>query len=452
MTIAGAWARDYQLSNRFYVDIGTVCPASIQDGSIARPFSTIPQAITALKAIGDAGGSKQWIIELASGVYPDTISLPANYDVLFVGTIRRGAMTISGNITWTVANPALSSRLGFRQVILNGSLTIVDGASPAAPAVLTLEGCQLGATAGGSVVQTTGSSIVTVAQAGMSTSGFATSTSPVVQSALAAQLLLPGSSLWLSGTQCRPVCTLIRIGTLRALTSSFEQPIEITSATDPRAEFQGCSFPAPGRTLTFTGTPGIAYFDAFSRYTHELVGSSVVNGSYLGGAIFAPDSGLGFAARFDGAAHFQALARFNSTSEFNQAATFNALATFNSIATFSNQVRTTGSITPATITTATHNWDPPGLADAFEIRATASGTQNLTGIAGGTPGRMLLLSNVSTATGDRIKPMHENTGSTAVNRFILPAYADMTAFQRGNAVLFRYDGIDQRWRVASIIP
>ena len=95
-------------------------------------------------------------------------------------------------------------------------------------------------------------------------------------------------------------------------------------------------------------------------------------------------------------------------------------------------------ITPAALTTATHNWAPTGIANANRVRAsTSGGSRILTGIsASQVDGDAKVLVNLGP---NQINLTHDGTGSTAANRFYGLGSATYTLAQYEMAVII-YDG------------
>jgi len=94
------------------------------------------------------------------------------------------------------------------------------------------------------------------------------------------------------------------------------------------------------------------------------------------------------------------------------------------------------------IAATTHNY---ALGDTVsQLRMSSTGPETVTGIAGGTQGRVLRVTNVDSI--DILSFPHENTGSTAANRFITP---DGQTFHLnpGATVDMFYDGESDRWRL-----
>jgi hypothetical protein len=94
-----------------------------------------------------------------------------------------------------------------------------------------------------------------------------------------------------------------------------------------------------------------------------------------------------------------------------------------------------------------HDYNPAGLADVSVLRlsTTVSGGGLLTGLAGGADGRVLFCYN--STTNRYIILSHEDTGSLAANRFVLPGGASWYTIEPGDGVVLIYDSGASRWRV-----
>ena len=119
-----------------------------------------------------------------------------------------------------------------------------------------------------------------------------------------------------------------------------------------------------------------------------------------------------------------------------------ASPTFTGDTTVSQAMFLTGVITPTILGANTDDWAPTGFSTANVVRISASGAINLTGIAGGVSGRIIILTNVGSFT---ITLKHDTT-STAANRFQLNAD---TAVAGGQAVILIYDS-GGRWKTVSL--
>lgn len=101
-------------------------------------------------------------------------------------------------------------------------------------------------------------------------------------------------------------------------------------------------------------------------------------------------------------------------------------------------------VSPAALAAGdTDNYDPTGLAAANVLRLTPDATNSaLTGLVAQV-NRLMLVCNVGTA--GNLVLEHDDAGSTAGNRFILPGASALT-LGPGSAVRLWYDAISERWR------
>lgn len=99
-----------------------------------------------------------------------------------------------------------------------------------------------------------------------------------------------------------------------------------------------------------------------------------------------------------------------------------------------------GDTSPSQIAADQNDYNPSGLADTAVLRLTSDAMRTLTGIAGGSDGRILIIHNV----GDYpITLKRESASSTAANRFA--AAQDITIFPN-EGTLLQYDSTSSRWR------
>ena len=102
-------------------------------------------------------------------------------------------------------------------------------------------------------------------------------------------------------------------------------------------------------------------------------------------------------------------------------------------------MRLTGAISP-TISAHTHNWAPTDFATCEVIRLTATGSYDLTGIAGGSKGRTIALFVIS----GTVTLRHASASSLGANRFLIGADAVLAA---GYGATLMYDSISAVWRL-----
>lgn len=118
-----------------------------------------------------------------------------------------------------------------------------------------------------------------------------------------------------------------------------------------------------------------------------------------------------------------------------------ASPSFTGTSTFSESTAFTGVISPTQLTASVNNYAPTNIATATTLRISADvGTWSITGIAGGTTGRMLIIHNVGSFD---ITFPDESGSSTSTNRFALTR--DLTLCPDQVAV-FHYDVTTGRWR------
>lgn len=103
----------------------------------------------------------------------------------------------------------------------------------------------------------------------------------------------------------------------------------------------------------------------------------------------------------------------------------------------------TGDISPAQITADQDDYNPSGLSTASTLRLSSDAVRTITGIAGGSDGRVLMLHNVGSF--DIYLKEDDGSLSTAANRFYTPAGVWIRLAPKGFATL-RYDGTSSRWR------
>lgn len=99
-----------------------------------------------------------------------------------------------------------------------------------------------------------------------------------------------------------------------------------------------------------------------------------------------------------------------------------------------------GEITPSEITGDQDNYAPTGFDAAITLRLSSNATRSLTGLAGGAAGREVRVWNVGSFN---VVLQPEDAGSTAGNRFAIPAFITLAPNQ---AVILQYDGTSARWR------
>jgi hypothetical protein len=102
----------------------------------------------------------------------------------------------------------------------------------------------------------------------------------------------------------------------------------------------------------------------------------------------------------------------------------------------------TGSITIA-VTANTDDWAPAGLSGASVIRVNPNSGWIITGLTGGSDGRLITIINISTHT---VRFANNSGSSTAANTFKMP---DAVNLGPNCSMTLRYDGTLSRWTLFS---
>lgn len=99
-----------------------------------------------------------------------------------------------------------------------------------------------------------------------------------------------------------------------------------------------------------------------------------------------------------------------------------------------------GDVTPTELAASQNNYNPTSLGTSNVLRLTAGAAYNITGLAGGSDGRLIFIYNAGSFT----ITLKDNSGSSsAANRFALSA--DI-AIPTDEGVLLIYDGTASLWR------
>lgn len=106
----------------------------------------------------------------------------------------------------------------------------------------------------------------------------------------------------------------------------------------------------------------------------------------------------------------------------------------------SQNIAFAGDISPSQITTNQNDYNPTGLSTAAVLRLSTDASRNITGLAGGADGRVIIIANVGSFN---IVLTDSDTNSTAANRFDLSG--DYT-LQPSQVVVLLYDSTSSRWR------
>lgn len=115
-------------------------------------------------------------------------------------------------------------------------------------------------------------------------------------------------------------------------------------------------------------------------------------------------------------------------------------------ASFRSAIALTATLSPSELTGDADDYAPSGFGDAAVINLSATSSIEITGLAGGTDGRVLVLVNVGTQS---ITLKNQASASSAANRFAAEADIMLGA---DAAALLRYDGGASRWRILARPP
>lgn len=109
-------------------------------------------------------------------------------------------------------------------------------------------------------------------------------------------------------------------------------------------------------------------------------------------------------------------------------------------ADFINAITLQGDISPAQLTANTNDWAPSGFSGVAAVRFSTDASRNITGLAGGSDGRIIILHNIGAQNAVLI---NSSGSSTVANQFLFSG--DITL--AGNtSITLRYDATSSRWR------
>lgn len=103
----------------------------------------------------------------------------------------------------------------------------------------------------------------------------------------------------------------------------------------------------------------------------------------------------------------------------------------------------TGVISPAALSGNTNDWAPTSFSTSSIIRLSCTSAFNLTGIAGGADGRVIVLHNIGAT--NTLSLVSASASSTAANRFTLPY--TVHNLKPLESCMLMYDGTTARWRL-----
>lgn len=107
-----------------------------------------------------------------------------------------------------------------------------------------------------------------------------------------------------------------------------------------------------------------------------------------------------------------------------------------------------GDLTAPQIGANQNDYNPAGLAGATVLRISSDASRNITGLAGGFDGRVLILHNVGA---NNINLLDESGSSSAANRFAF-AGSSGVGLNPDEACILQYDATAQRWKGISRPP
>lgn len=113
--------------------------------------------------------------------------------------------------------------------------------------------------------------------------------------------------------------------------------------------------------------------------------------------------------------------------------------------TIGEDLALTGDISPAQITANQNDYNPTNLSTASVLRLSTDASRNITGLQGGSDGRIIAIHNVGSYS---IVLKNANTGSSAANRFAFSADLTLTS---NDCVMLQYDATSSRWRALQLI-
>lgn len=116
---------------------------------------------------------------------------------------------------------------------------------------------------------------------------------------------------------------------------------------------------------------------------------------------------------------------------------------FTTFSTISADLNLTGDITPTQLVANTNNYAPTSFSTSAIVKISTDASRNITGLAAGTDGRVIIMSNVGSF--DAVLK-NQDALSTAGNRFSIGG--DVT-LQAGNSIILVYDATSSRWLNAS---
>jgi hypothetical protein len=215
-------------------------------------------------------------------------------------------------------------------------------------------------------------------------------------------------------------------------------------------------------TLNGVAATDFARLSHANTFTNAAQGISATNGAWSvtdsgttaaytatwGGTI----SNVGWSVRTNNTARYDISSGGNhdfksGTAVFGGAATFNSTLQANSTLTAAGAFATSNTITPTALSASQNDYAPTGHATASIFRLDPNGNTpaTITGIAGGAPGRRIIIYKIAGTTGT-IDLARESASSTAANRIANGASA-YTLTSSLLAFELIYDTTASRWIV-----
>lgn len=106
----------------------------------------------------------------------------------------------------------------------------------------------------------------------------------------------------------------------------------------------------------------------------------------------------------------------------------------------SNAFSLPNTISPAQITGNVDNYNPTGLSSAVMVRISTDATRNITGLVGGTAGRIVTFHNIGTQV---LQFISDSVNSAAANRFTFDGNIYLATRE---SLTLQYDGTSALWR------
>ena len=210
-------------------------------------------------------------------------------------------------------------------------------------------------------------------------------------------------------------------------------------ATSPTLVTPALGTPASGTLTNCTGLPTAGLVnDAVTFAKMQNIATDRLIGRDTAASGDPEEISLNATLEFTGSSSIQ---RAALTGDVTSAAGSNSVV----VDKASEDFALTGDISPTQLTANTNDWAPTNLATASVIRASTDAARDLTGLTGGSDGRIIILLNVGSFD---LTLKDESASSTAANRFALDADKVMGA---DAGVILIYDSTSSRWRLAASV-